>query len=134
MNSMQYSKTIIEEYHIPEDNTLHNHRCENLKSYKTIVVLQLVSSEPTKYMLMLMSCHQNAGHNHNIKTANKSFESVARFKYLETTVINQNFIQEEIKRRLNSGNACYHSVQNVLSSRLLCKNIKIRIHKSSQGG
>jgi hypothetical protein len=43
---------------------------------------------------------------------------------------NQNLIQEEIKRRLNSGNACYHSVQNLLSSRLLFKNIKIRIYKT----
>jgi hypothetical protein len=49
---------------------------------------------------------------------------------LGTTIINQNLIQEEIKRRLNSGNACYHSVQNPLSSRLLSKNIKIRIHKT----
>jgi hypothetical protein len=47
---------------------------------------------------------------------------------LGTTVTNQNFIQEEIKRRLNSGNACYHSVQNLLSSRLLSKNLKIRIY------
>jgi hypothetical protein len=39
-------------------------------------------------------------------------------------------IQEEIKRRLNSGNACYHSVQNNLSSRLLSKNIKIRIYRT----
>jgi hypothetical protein len=39
-------------------------------------------------------------------------------------------IQEEIKRRLKSGNACYHSVQNLLSSRLLSKNIKVRIHKT----
>jgi hypothetical protein len=39
-------------------------------------------------------------------------------------------IQEEIKRRLNSGNACYHSVQNLLNSRLLSKNIKIRIYKT----
>jgi hypothetical protein len=37
-------------------------------------------------------------------------------------------IQEEIKRRLNSGNACYHSVQNLLSSRLLSKNLKTRIY------
>jgi hypothetical protein len=43
---------------------------------------------------------------------------------------NENLIQEEIKRRLNSGNACYHSVQNLLSSRLLSKNIKIRIRKT----
>jgi hypothetical protein len=45
-------------------------------------------------------------------------------------ITNQNLIQEEIKRRLNSGNACYHSVQNLLPSRLLSKNIKIRIHKT----
>jgi hypothetical protein len=43
------------------------------------------------------------------------------------TVTNQNLIQEEIKRRLNSGNAYYHSVQNLLSSRLLSRNTKIRI-------
>jgi hypothetical protein len=55
---------------------------------------------------------------------------VAKFRYLRTTVTNQNLLQEEIKRRLNSGNACYHSVHNLLSSRLLSKNIKIRIHKT----
>jgi hypothetical protein len=49
---------------------------------------------------------------------------------LGTTITNQNLIQEEIKRRLNSGNACYHSVQNLLSSRLLSGNIKIRIYKT----
>jgi hypothetical protein len=46
------------------------------------------------------------------------------------TVTNQNLIQEEIKRRLNSGNACYHSVQNLLSPRLLSKNVKVRIYKT----
>jgi hypothetical protein len=46
------------------------------------------------------------------------------------TVTNENLIQEEIKRRLNSGNACYHSVQNLLSSRLLSKNVRIRIYKT----
>jgi hypothetical protein len=55
---------------------------------------------------------------------------VSQFKYLGSTVTNQNLIQEEIKRRLNSGNACYHSVQNLLSSRLLSKNMKVRIYKT----
>jgi hypothetical protein len=75
----------------------------------------------------LLSRHQNAGQNHNIKIGDRSYEHVVQFKYLGTTVTNENFIQEEIKRRLNSGNACYHSVQNLLSSRLLSKSIKIRI-------
>jgi hypothetical protein len=55
---------------------------------------------------------------------------VSQFKYLGTTVTNQNLIQEEVKRRLNSGNACYHSVQNLLSSRLLSENVKVRIYKT----
>jgi hypothetical protein len=56
---------------------------------------------------------------------------VSQFKYLGMTVTNQNLIQEEIKRKLNSGNACYHSVQNLLSSCLLLKNIKkIRTYKT----
>jgi hypothetical protein len=55
---------------------------------------------------------------------------VSQFKYLGTTVTNENLIQEEIKRRLNSGNACYHSVQSLLSSRLLSKTIKIKIYKT----
>jgi hypothetical protein len=46
------------------------------------------------------------------------------------TVTNQNLVREEIKRTLNSGNACYHSVQNLLSSHLLSKNVKIGIYKT----
>jgi hypothetical protein len=87
-----------------------------------------INVEKTKYMLL--SRHQNVGQYREIKIANRSFENVSQFKYLETTVTNQNLIQEEIKRRLNSGNACYHSVQNLLSSRLLSKNLKIRIYKT----
>jgi hypothetical protein len=66
---------------------------------------------------MLLSRHQNVGQNRDIKIANRSFEDVSQFRYLETTVTNQNLIQEEIKRRLNSDNACYHSVQNIVFSR-----------------
>jgi hypothetical protein len=66
---------------------------------------------------MLMSRHKNAGQNHDIKIGNRCFGNVEQFRYLGTTIINQNPIQEEIKKRLNSRNACYHSVQNLLSSR-----------------
>jgi hypothetical protein len=62
--------------------------------------------EKTKYMLL--SRHQNVGQNPDIKIANRLFENVSQFKYLGTTVTNQNLIKKKIKRRLNSGNACYH--------------------------
>jgi hypothetical protein len=78
---------------------------------------------------MLVSRDQ-AGQNLEIKIGIRSFENVSQFKYLGTTVTNQYLIQEEFKRRLNSGNACYHSVQNLLSSRLLSKNVKVRIYKT----
>jgi hypothetical protein len=64
-----------------------------------------------------------------MNTANRTLKNVAQFRYLVTTVTNQNFIQEEIKRTLNSSNAC-NSVQNLSSSRLLSKSIKIRIYKT----
>jgi hypothetical protein len=73
------------------------------------------NSEKTKCMLM---SRKKAGQKHDIKIANRSFEGVAKFKYLETILTDQNCMQEEIKSRLNSGNAYYHSVQSLLSSRL----------------
>jgi hypothetical protein len=81
---------------------------------------------------MLMSHHQHAGQTHNIKIANRSFENVAQLKYeyLGTTVTNKNLFQEEIKRRLNPSIACYHSVQSLLSSCLLPKHGKIKIHRT----
>jgi hypothetical protein len=87
-----------------------------------------VYTEKTKYMLL--PCHQNSGQNHDIKTANEPFENVAKFKYLGMTVTYQNLIQEEIKRRLNLGNACYHSIHKLLSPCLLSKNDKIIIYKT----
>jgi len=57
-----------------------------------------------------------------MKIDNSSFERVDEFfSYLETTLTNQNSIQEEFKSRLKSGNACYHSVQNFFSSSLVSK-------------
>jgi hypothetical protein len=85
-----------------------------------------VNADKTKYMAM--SQDQNTGRSHGIKTDNSSFERVEEFKYLGTTLTHQNSIQKEIRRRLKSGNACYHSVQNVLSSGLLSKSLKIKIY------
>jgi hypothetical protein len=78
----------------------------------------------------LLSHQQNAGQNYDIKIANRCSENVTQLKYLGRTVTNQILIEEEIKRKLNSGNIYYHSVQNLLSSHLLCKTVKIRIYKT----
>jgi hypothetical protein len=87
-----------------------------------------INIEKTKYILL--SCHQNTGKNQDIKIANRSFENMSQFKYFGMKVTNQNLIEEEIKMRFNSVNACYHSVQNLLSSCLLSKNLKIGIYKT----
>ena len=79
---------------------------------------------------MVMSREQTAALSHTMKVDNSSIERVAGFKYLGMMLINQNSIQEEIKSRLKSGNACYHSVQNLLSSSLLSKNVKIKIYRT----
>jgi hypothetical protein len=76
-----------------------------------------INVEKIKYNLL--PSHQNVGQNRDIKLANRASANVSQFKYLGMTVTNQNLILEEIKSRLNSGNACYHSGQNLLSSRLL---------------
>ena len=79
---------------------------------------------------MVMSRDQNAGRNQNIKIDIGSSERVEDFKYLGTILANQNSIQEEIKSRLQSGNASYYSVKNVLSSSMLSKNLQIKIYRN----
>jgi hypothetical protein len=66
-----------------------------------------INVEKTTYTLL--SCHQSPGQNQDSKIGNRSFENVSQFKYLA---------------KLNSDNACYYSVQDLLSSRLLSKNVK----------
>ena len=84
-----------------------------------------VNADKTRYMVI--SRDQNAGESNKMKTNNNSFEIVEAFKYLGTTITNQNSIHEEIKSSLRSVNACYHSVQNLLSSSLLSKSLKVKI-------
>jgi len=86
-----------------------------------------VNADKTKYLVM--SRDQNAGQSHYIKENNCSFERVEDFKHLGTALMNQNSIQEEIKSRMKSGNACYNSVHNLLPSSLLSKNTKIKIYR-----
>ena len=87
-----------------------------------------VNAHKTKYMTLFRD--QNAGQIHSMKMDNSPIERVEEFKYLGTALTNQNSIQEEIKSRLKVGNACYYSVQNLLSSSLLSKTLKINIYRS----
>ncbi|KAJ4452266.1 hypothetical protein ANN_03784 [Periplaneta americana] len=87
-----------------------------------------VNPEKTKYMIM--SRDGNIVRNGNINIGDLSFEEVEKFKYLGATVTNINDTREEIKRRINMGNACYYSVEKLLSSSLLSKNLKVRIYKT----
>ena len=87
------------------------------------------NADKTKFMVM--SRDENAERSHDIKIDNSSFESVEDFKYFGTTLKNQNYtyIQVEIKSRMKSGNACFHSVHNLFSSGLLSKHLKNKIYK-----
>ena len=64
------------------------------------------SPSNTKYMIIFR--HQNVVQDQNIVIRNLSFENVEKFRYLGVTVTNTNYIREEIKRRINMGNACYY--------------------------
>jgi hypothetical protein len=87
-----------------------------------------VNAHTTQYVTM--SRDQNAGRIHSMKMDNNFIERVEEFKYLGTTLTNENSIQEEIKCRLKLGNTRYYSVQNLLSSSLLSKTLKIKIYRT----
>ena len=82
------------------------------------------------FVLYICSLYQNAGRNRSVRTDNSTFERVEEFKFMGTTLTNQNSIPEEIKSRLRPGNACYHLAQNLLSSKLLSKNLKIKMYRT----
>jgi hypothetical protein len=87
-----------------------------------------VNREKTKYVLMSRS--QKTGQKYSIKIANRPFEDAPKFGYLGTTLRDENHMHKEIKSRLNSGNACYHSVQSLLPSHLLSRNLKVKMYKT----
>jgi hypothetical protein len=82
-----------------------------------------INSEKNKCMLI---SRKKVGQKHSIKIANRSFEGVAKFKYLRTTLTDQNCMQEETK----FGNAYHYSVQSLLPSRVLPRNVKVKIYKT----
>jgi hypothetical protein len=127
LNGTQQLMFYANEVNLQRDNiNIINKNIKILIDASTEVGLE-INVEKTKYTLLFR--HQNADQNRDIKIANRSFENISQFNYLGKTATNQNLIQDKIKRRSNYGNACYHSVQNLLSSRLPSKNLKIRIYK-----
>jgi hypothetical protein len=103
-----------------------------MKHFETMCTPQKVGLylNPEKIEYMLMSSYQKVGQRHSIKVANRSFEDVEKFKYLGITLTDQNCMHEDIKSRQNLGNACYHLVQSLLSSRLLSRNVKVKIYRT----
>jgi hypothetical protein len=87
-----------------------------------------VNADKTKYMIM--SRVQNVGRSQSVNIDNSSVRKMEEFKNLGTTLTNQNSIQEEIKNKLKLGNACYWSEQNLLSSSLLSRGLKIKIYRT----
>jgi len=90
-----------------------------------VCVCVCVCVRKTEYVFV--SCQQNAGQNDNTNIANKSFQNVEKFKYLKKTLPNKSCMHEEIKSILKSGNSCYHSIWDILSSFSPSRSIKIKM-------
>jgi predicted ribonuclease YlaK len=99
---------------------------ENLEAL--VVAIKEIGLEVNADKTKFMAEDWNAGRSHSMKSDNSSFERVEEIKYPGAMLTDQNSIQEEIKSRLKSGNACYHSVKYLLSSSMLSKNLKIKIY------
>jgi len=117
----------LQRFFVPVQSQFEN-KTEFLKLTITYIILvnfiiQWVILAPT---IRIKSLYCKA--NHSVRIDNSTFDRVEEFKYLGTTLTNQIYIAEENKSRLKSGNACYHSVQNILSSSLLSKNLKIKVY------
>ena len=103
---------------------------ERLFSYLDITARKIIIMCILVNIYLFMYRNQNTGRIHSVRIDKSTFERMEEFKYLGTTLTNQNSTAEEIKSRLRSGSACYHSVQNLLSSRLPSKNLKIKIFRT----
>jgi hypothetical protein len=86
-----------------------------------------VNTDITDYMLMF--CQQSKGQNCNIKITNRHFKKVTKFTYLGIIVTKQDLVHETLSR-IKFGQAYFHSVQNILSSRLLAKSITIKLYET----
>jgi len=86
-----------------------------------------INGDKTKYMVV--SRVRNAEEIHSMKFGNNFFQRVEKSKYLGIALTYQNSLEKQIKSRLNSGDSCCHSVQNLLSSSLLSKNLKINVYR-----
>ena len=91
-------------------------------------IISAVNTGKTKYMKV--GCHRNMLTNKHITVHSNTYEKVKNFKYLGSLLTNQKYIHEKIKCILKAGNSRYYSVQTLLSSRFLSKNLEIRIYKT----
>jgi len=84
-----------------------------------------INIDKTKYMIT----SRNTGNegNKNIIIRDEVIEKVNKFKYLGAYVTSKNEVTDEIKSLLVSVNACFYSVQKLLTSRLILSKLKLKI-------